>query len=106
MAIAASTAAAFHILHVSYPTQKSWLPDPRFPVYVEKIARCVHHAPLFSLGSRPWLGQWMILMELWNGRHRAKHGSDTESYTMDGTFDKARFEGIFDKYDVVRVNAF
>ncbi|CDZ96256.1 EF-hand domain pair [Phaffia rhodozyma] len=66
--IALQSALAFHILHVSFPTCESWIPDLRFPVYVERIAR-------------------------------AKHGSDTESYTMEGTFDEGRYDRIFKKFD-------
>lgn len=32
----------FHLVHVSYWTQGSWLPDPRFPVYVKRIHRAKH----------------------------------------------------------------
>jgi peroxygenase len=40
--IAAQSAAAFHILHVSYPTHASWLPDLRFPVYIARIHWAKH----------------------------------------------------------------
>jgi len=36
------SAIGFHVLHVSYPTQGSWLPDPRFPVHVGRIDSAKH----------------------------------------------------------------
>lgn len=36
------SAAAFHVLHVGYPTQKSWVPNLLFPVDVSRIARAKH----------------------------------------------------------------
>lgn len=36
------SALAFHLLHASYPTQGSWLPDPRFPVHVARIHWAKH----------------------------------------------------------------
>ncbi|KAJ9644662.1 hypothetical protein H2201_000440 [Coniosporium apollinis] len=40
--ISITSALAFHILHVSYPTSPYWIPDPRFPVYLENIHWAKH----------------------------------------------------------------
>jgi hypothetical protein len=40
---------AFHVLHVGPPTQDRWLPDLRFPVSVERIARAKHGSCVSSL---------------------------------------------------------
>lgn len=34
-----------------------------------------------------------------NRIHRAKHGSDTESYNVDGRFVPHKFDEIFTRYD-------
>ncbi|KAL7750439.1 hypothetical protein RI367_004213 [Sorochytrium milnesiophthora] len=70
--IAVTSALAFHVLHVSYPTQDSWVPrDPFLSVIVRNA-------------------------------HRAKHGSDTESFDTSGDFRSDKFDEIFARYDVER----
>ncbi|KAJ3156823.1 hypothetical protein HDU86_003589 [Geranomyces michiganensis] len=61
------SAIAFHVLHVGYPTQSSWIPNPLLPVEIANI-------------------------------HRAKHGSDTESYDTSGRFVREKFEQTFAAY--------
>jgi peroxygenase len=40
--IALMSAVAFHVLHVGYPTQRSWVPNPLFPVDIQRIS-CAKH---------------------------------------------------------------
>ncbi|KAI8818706.1 Caleosin related protein-domain-containing protein [Fimicolochytrium jonesii] len=65
--ISFTSALAFHILHVSYPTHDSWVPNPLLPVTIANI-------------------------------HRAKHGSDTETYDTAGRFVNEKFENTFEAY--------
>ncbi|KNE61881.1 calcium-binding protein 1 [Allomyces macrogynus ATCC 38327] len=52
---------------MAYATQDSWIPDPRFRVYIKNI-------------------------------HKAKHGSDSESYDTEGRFVPEKFEEMWTKY--------
>ncbi|KAI8816004.1 Caleosin related protein-domain-containing protein [Fimicolochytrium jonesii] len=65
--ISFTSALAFHILHVSYPTHDSWIFNPLLPVTIANI-------------------------------HRAKHGSDTETYDTAGRFVNEKFESTFENY--------
>lgn len=60
-------------LFFSYATTlaHSYLPDPRFRIYVGSI-------------------------------HKAKHGSDTGIFDVDGHFEAARFDAMFARYDTTR----
>ncbi|KAJ3045607.1 hypothetical protein HK097_001174 [Rhizophlyctis rosea] len=40
--ICGMTALAFHILHLSYFTQDSWIPNPKLPVYIKNISAAKH----------------------------------------------------------------
>ncbi|KAJ3370649.1 hypothetical protein GGF31_003963 [Allomyces arbusculus] len=52
---------------MAYATQDSWIPDPRFRLYIKNI-------------------------------HKAKHGSDSESYDTEGRFVPEKFEEMWTKY--------
>ncbi len=40
--ISITSALAFHVLHASCPTSPYWIPDPRFPVYLENMHWAKH----------------------------------------------------------------
>lgn len=53
--------------------------------------------------ARSWAPDPLFLIHV-ESIHKAKHGSDTGAYDIDGAFCEARFDDVFARYDGDRVN--
>ncbi|KAF5356093.1 hypothetical protein D9756_004387 [Leucocoprinus leucothites] len=73
------------------------LREIRFSLFWTIVAVLVIHGGFSYMTWGSWLPDPFFRLKI-KRMHRAKHGSDSESYTTTGEFDEKRFNAIFEMY--------